>query len=454
MFSEEVKQMQGKDKSNVFALFITKLSYYSCPGQEDKQLIDSIIKNIKPYFFNHSYNFLVLEDLIKYKLSLYKLISKPLAAFLQEVVECIKNRDFKKYFEHDTIQHEDLECRVQRVFESNLAIKILSNPSKGMWKSINKISLAIISLLKKYRHQSFLNEFLDDLGPSIDSKDMPHLALAFGRFAHRPSIGEVIETLKKQDDFVQIMLIHFMFFRDAYQSIPLLKLPKNLDTYQGDFKQYLRKEWVANEDPRIFFWDYIHFSPDLYNDRGRGEFHDELSCRLGISTHDEDIEDYPQRDTSWLPDCLCQEADINSEYVKSLVARNIPYVAGASGMTSLFCGAMLFLGQFTEQEEYNCYLLNVMAFIVGGGLHSIHEVLTVPRVRLGLLEQYDLSRTKLGSYHHFFALFQEDPVIQQNIDNAWESTIIWIKKHYSQLIPIQAIEEHIDLRFNSGFNYH
>jgi hypothetical protein len=157
------------------------------------------------------------------------------------------------------------------------------------------------------------------------------------------------------------------------------------------------------------------------------------STKLGISLHREDRVEFPSASTSWCPDCLCQKADLKSLYTQSLIKKDIPYVAGPSGMTTLFSSAMLLLGQFDSVEEHNHYILAIASFITGGGLHSIHEVLTVPHVRLGLIEAYNPYGDKAGNYQAFFELFSLDDTVIHHLNSAWKSTISWLCKLYPEL---------------------
>ncbi|MDF1928928.1 hypothetical protein PGH45_00985 [Legionella pneumophila] len=128
----------------------------------------------------------------------------------------------------------------------------------------------------------------------------------------------------------------------------------------------------------------------------------------------------------------------SSEYTKTLIHRNIPYVAGPSGMTSLLSASMVFMGQFESIEEHHHYILAIMSFITGGGLHSIHEVLSVPKERLGLLASYRASGPHAGNYNDFFNLFRYDKTILQNINDAWDATINWIYKKHPDLVLIKT----------------
>lgn len=440
-FFEEVQQLPGKCRTNVFALLMLKLSNYKPESAHDAPLIKSLLNEIKVCFHNHEQQFGTLSFILKQNRMQYKRISNSLNLFLVDVLTTLDDADFRAYFIKYSISETDLQCRLQRLFESNVAVNMLCNPSQNMWASVNTISEKIISLLEKYKTNKIMVHFLRDLGPSRESDDLPQLALAFGRFSHTPSVDEVIAVLKEGNKLSTVMLIHCLFMGKVDIYIKQSS-PKNLVAYKGDFADYLR-ESDEGEDLRDFFWDYITMAPHLYTDRGRAEFDEIASKSLGIALLPDDRAIFPSVETTWYPDCLCQQADLDSIYVNSLIKRDIPYVAGPSGMTSVLCGAMVYLGEWDEKnrlEQQNYYLLAVMAFIVGGGLHSIHEVLTTPCVRLGLLKGYMPFGERAGNYDIFFTLFNQDAVVVNNIRAAWKTMMTWIKHHYPTLVEIEQTQ--------------
>ncbi|WP_428411114.1 hypothetical protein [Legionella sp.] len=395
-------------------------------------MIKALIKEIKVLFHNHEQQFSVLGFVLQQNLIQNKAISENLKLFISEIINDVKHPDFKSYFEITTLSIEDLQCRIGRFFESTLAVNMLMNPSPKTWCCINKVSERIIECISLVRQQEAFEPFLADLGPDSKSGKTPNLALAFGRYSNKPTINDVIVTLKEQKDIVRIMLIQFMFMRDIY---PLFEFDPQTQAlikeygYGGELAKYI--EAVGAKDIGPFFWNYPKFA--TYKDRGRGKFIPYTSTRLGISILPEDRDEFPRAATNWCPDCLCQEADLNSPYTRFLLQQDIPYVAGPSGMTTLLSSAMLFLGQFANEDEHNHYILAIMSFITGGGLHSIHEVLTVPCERLGLLKAYRPFGKKAGNYQDFFDLFSFDERVTKNIDDAWDSTVSWLCKHFPEL---------------------
>ncbi|KTD02409.1 hypothetical protein [Fluoribacter gormanii] len=450
-FFQEVRQLPGKEKLNVHALLITKLSLYKAEEPQDKLFIRSIIPELKSLFHNHTQSFITLAFTLKHHLKQHPNISEPLKFFINHVIEITKDSDFKNYFKKTKISAEDLECRIARIFESNIATIMLQNPSKTTWACIDKVSNHIIQFIESNYNEKIFDTFLENIGPDPIEPQNPKLALAFGRYAKTPSLKEIIETLKERRNFARIMLIHFMFMRDVYCHFERpLKSQNHIKSfgYEGSLRQFILENKQA--DIGTFFWRYSSFP--LYHDRGRGEFKFYVSQRLGICIAPEDRRKFPLFETTWNPDCICQEADLDSKYTQSLIHRGIPYVAGPSGMTSLLSASMLFMGQFKSLEEHYHYILAIMSFIVGGGLHSIHETLAVIHERLGLLPSYKADGCHAGNYNDFFKLFRYDEVISQNINRAWGATISWMLETYPELIPIQDYPEPNEASFLEKLN--
>ncbi|CEK09765.1 hypothetical protein [Legionella hackeliae] len=434
-FFNDVRQLPGNNKLNIFALFIAKLSQFACRKPDDAFLLKSLINEVKVLFHNHEQQLGVFVFTLQQNLKQYPKISDELSLFILDVIESMQLDACKEYFANESPTKDDLQCRIGRIFESYLAVDILLNPGANTWRTVNKVSINLIEFIEKNYEADAFKTFLSNLGAEEESPEAPNLALAFGHFDHKPTIEEVIGTLQESKHFARIMLIHFMFMRDVYSGFTLSSKREctiQQFEYGGDFKKFLEKN--KKGDMRYFFWNYPKFP--LYSDRGRSVFVDSLSKRLGICVDEEDRAEFPMAQTAWCPDAICQEADLNSPYVQSLIARDIPYVAGPSGMTSVLSGTMLFFGQFNNLDDHHYYILAIMAFITGGGLHSIHEVLTVPHVRLGLLRNYKAFGQQAGNYNDFFSLFSSDAIISNNIDKAWKSTINWLCQRYPELVTL------------------
>lgn len=431
-FLDDLRLLPGRNKLNVYALLIAKLTCYPATSPHDQSMIRALIMDLKILFHNHEQQFSVLRFILLSTLSEHNKISPNLTRFISNIITEIRDREFQHYFCFSEVTSVDLECRIGRFFESQLAVNLLLDPSPKTWACVNKVSEKIIDLISAVGDPTIFNNFLEDLGPDPETENIPFLPLAFGRYEIPPTLSDVLETLKAQTELNRIMLIQFMFMRDAYCLLDIVPSSQEKTIrfgYGGEFAKYTEK--ISSEDIRPFFWSYPAFN--LYKDRGRGPFLPHTSKELGICINPEDRAKFPSAPATWYPDCICQRADLDSPYTQSLVRQDIPYVAGPSGMTTLLSSAMLLLGQFDSKEEHHHYILAIASFITGGGLHSLHEVLTVPRVRLGLLKSYKAYGDKAGNYHSFFELFSMDEKFNYNLNKAWKSTINWLCELFPDL---------------------
>ena len=111
------------------------------------------------------------------------------------------------------------------------------------------------------------------------------------------------------------MLIQFMFMRDIF---PRLKLSaKRLERAfatepKGDLAKYIKM--TGSKDARRFFGRYPTYAPHLYTDRGRVRFELNSSRQMGLMLSTSDALELPMRHQAWYPDCLCNVADLNSNY--------------------------------------------------------------------------------------------------------------------------------------------
>ena len=75
IFFNEVKQLPGKHRTNVYALLILKLSNYSPTLPDDGRIIKSLLTEIKTCFHDHEQQFSILTFVLKQNLGQYKDIS-------------------------------------------------------------------------------------------------------------------------------------------------------------------------------------------------------------------------------------------------------------------------------------------------------------------------------------------------------------------------------------------
>ncbi len=441
-FYYDVKKIPGKSLLNVYGLFIAKCHNLTNLTTTDEKILHQIEKEIKILFLNHEKNLSTMSFIIKQSLNENKLcISWILKAFLVDVVKSIESFELKAYYriDNDELDESCLRMDFARRFESEIVVQMLLNPSNLMLDVVQNISNRLIHILKQVDKKCIEESLLKGLGPSDEDSDFPYYAFAFGRFKETPSLDEVLTVLEQNNDLSRVMLIHFLFMRNLF---PLLEFHKEFKekimqiNFYGDLGMGIDKGFVTDYKKLVsFFCRYPDYAPHLYTDRGRVTFIPRPSSSLGIMFDDQNRTNLPSLDVTWYPDCLCNVVDLKSAYVKKLICNyGIPYIAGPSGMTSIFMGLLTFMGEISNTDYANYYILAVTAFIVGGGLHCIHEVLTIPSVRLGLIPGYEVDGKIAGNYNAFFRFFRNDSTIQNNIKLSWNKFINYIESEYPLIV--------------------
>lgn len=81
---------------------------------------------------------------------------------------------------------------------------------------------------------------------------------------------------------------------------------------------------------------------------------------------------------SYAPAIKQFEANMTSDYFAHLNGRPYPFIAGASGHTGILLRGFLQLHPF-EIESTKTYLLAISAFLIGGAMHSWHEIMHVAK---------------------------------------------------------------------------
>lgn len=430
-------------ETSIYFLLLAQIENLSPNNSVDHQQIKFLVASLKKSILNHEQSLVLLNFNIQHAMATPG-ISLEFKDFLREASSAVKGTEYKKPDPSDNVTELDLEARIHRQMESQLAIHLLQSPTSNMWASINRVSAIIINLISKFTGSpEVFKTFLVHINGKEGAPLEPTIPLAFSHFSEKKNLDDVIELLASGTDLAAVMLIQFMFMRDAF---PRLDIPAPLldaidsNQYAGAFQEHLKDLASPRESSQItdFFTQFTSYVPELYADRGRSVFKGNLDNHLGIVTHEADRHLMPTRTTSWYPDSICQAPNVNSAYVASLVAHDIPYVAGPSGMTAILMGALALLGNFTTPQEKNYYILSVLAFIVGGGLHSIHEVLSVPNVLLGLVPNYHVSDEKMGNFDAFFSSFEADREVVNCLDNAWSATLDWLNKTYLENSPEAA----------------
>jgi hypothetical protein len=272
------------------------------------------------------------------------------------------------------------------------------------------------------------------------------------------------------DNLTQIMFLHFKFARNFARNLEnYISVDYYYDNDDDEFgssrdidqlymdmeKTYAnfyagrpsvadaRRADVTSERISRYSNDKMYES-EYYRERGRSDiFHDEdedWTGILGISTinstatyFNRGLELNYNRRTQWISDSKSQEPDFFSTYTNSLINNDTPYVAGPSGMTSLFVPQMLALTEKDpsfDQTMRREYLAAVTAYMVSAGFHSLHEVLGPVRHCLHdnelLPEEYVSAiptRDDIGqpaNYHVFYQMMMDiDPEFAELMENGY-----------------------------------
>jgi hypothetical protein len=176
--------------------------------------------------------------------------------------------------------------------------------------------------------------------------------------------------------------------------------------------------------------------------RGRGYLKEVETKQLGmmLSTSGEDTKGLPIHQSTWHSDVLSQQPNYATQTVQDLIDNDAVYVSGPSGMTTLFLGLMETVANLENIQLKQYYLAAIVAYIAGGGFHSMHEIIGPSEHCLYLVPGYNVSvpdtimRIKAAppNYNHFFELLASiDPEIMNRREVAWDRFIDYFKTNYA-----------------------
>lgn len=341
---------------------------------------------------------------------------------LHNVIQDVASSNYAKQSKEDKFQNP-----LARRIESELPIELLTHPTKDMMQAVQHVSAEILKVIPTI-NKEYLDEFLTSLKFNYDEP------ISFGSLSEKPTVEKLIQILKKNspDKLATIMYIHYQFSTYMLESQPILHAPHRAPV--GKLAELIALVWkdapiedfftkgisLTNEDGKLyraFISDAIMYHSDLFKageNRGRigalGEYNKQRYHQLGLMLPNQEAfeADLPEHRSLWLPDCKGQAADLNSIYVKDEIENDAIYVSGPSGMVTLFLGQMEILANLETVALKQHYLSAVLAYMVGGGQHSIHEVLSPAQYCLDLIPGYQVqvpSKDKLApppNYHDFY----------------------------------------------------
>lgn len=438
--------MTFKSKTEAYTYAISLMYHLADSHSEslgEKEIIHGCINKIKISMENHEQDPGIVMGYLK------KVAAQLSETDQQKIDELLKSMETSDY---QQTAEEKFENPLARRSESELAIALLQKPTKAMMQSVQRVSDEILKLI-------------DDLGDSFDNPyalnvftENSHV-IALGAFKNKPTASQIKALLKKNDpdQLAEIMFIHFKFAQAITREYPIKRAPEREPV--GQLKEIVKQIWDG--DPKEFFskgiasseWegrklrshisDVAMYESRLYTAiRGRGRtgvFDTTRTQQMGLMLRQQAsyAKGLPQHSSSWVADCKSQPADLNSQYVIDLIDNDAVYIAGPSGMTSMFLGQMEILANFENENLKKNYLTAVASYIVGGGFHSLHEVIGPAQYALNLVPGYHVQvpqQSKLApppNYYQFFRQQEDiDPEFASRREAAWHNYLDFFDHQY------------------------
>lgn len=418
----------SKTKPELFSYLFWRISQrLNQQALPDKERLRPLLSQVKTWIANHA--FLTETAIAEHLLSAEEALGKELFEELSAV-----NKISCKTVLSPGIRWEN---PFYRYFESQLAVVLLAKPTKAIMASVKLVSQRMITILEQNRDHPSLKLFLERISL------LSHEQEAFGKLGEmKVTVDAVLALLRKNEakDFHHLLLIHYSFARYSYRELenvsggteqPLL-IP-------GVFKQYLDERedkpetvtHLSQADRKDFIDGFLRGSAyfrDWRQTRGRGSFSEGVdSNQMGVMLRKHYPADLPTLalPQKWSPDAICQEPAYESTYVQDILMKDLLYVSGPSGMTTLFLGmSELFAVHPTAKSKEN-YALASAIFLVSGGLHAWHEVFAVAHDLLDYFPSY-----VCGHYEQIFKHFEDELGFKECVEEVWQNFYVYCDKQF------------------------
>lgn len=272
------------------------------------------------------------------------------------------------FINHDNNIHREIKQVHREYLESKMAQEVLHNAD--VFLSVKKLSNNVLTLIE-HNHEAVLltirdnkniqNELLNEIyfgRLNVDYVDENNVANIAEQLLN--AIKQVLTAEKM--DLAKIMQIHSVFIYRIYLALPNKKMSDD-----NTFNKYAEALTL--------------FPKDLFEYSNRGRIMSEretvLSTKLGISRHSTRYK--------MLSDSISHIRAIdrflvqpNSLFYLKSMQVNMPVVSGLSSHTKSFLLGALAYGDFTPEELIE-YTFVCAAFLIAGGNHSFHEVMSVAK---------------------------------------------------------------------------
>lgn len=433
-------KFQSRTEAYSFAVLMLMRLKHNSALRREKTTIEAGIRAVKMFMENHEQdvsNVVTQLEHIKAKLQ-----DRTAQQMLVTLIKDIKTSTYVQ------TPKEKFENPLARRAESELGIILLVAPTPAMMTSVGRVSAEIIKLIEDHPGrvlESFNNYFAEGAHE-----------IAFGAPKEVPTLDSVIELLKENNpaQLTEIMHIHFKFSHSITREVTIHQAPVRkpvgkladivADIYPGKpAEDFFRTQLAVRSSKggryyRAYIADEKMYHSPLYTvfeRRGRAIGFDRTRThQLGLMLRGQEQHEFglPSHPSAWSADCKSQPADLRSPYVTDLINNDAVYVAGPSGMTSMLLNQMEILANFENENLKKNYLSAVSAYIVGGGFHSLHEVIGPAQYALNLVPGYKIqipSATEKApppNFHQFFA--QQaliDPEFASRREMAWANYLTY-----------------------------
>jgi len=419
-------KFKSKPEAYLYTIYILEklLPRYKAQAEQIKAAIESIRVHIENHQQDPKVVAVVVEELCT---TLSDQIEGKDELELASLASAIRESNYVQTDE------KKWENPLGRRFESQLQIALLQNPTKAMMSAVAKVSEKIVEILEK---NTFLqlekNTSCRDIFARILRED-DHV-IAFGGFKETPDYSTIKKILTQNEASVLAIIMHMHF-----------KFVRVVRELGGEYSDLAGKINRISDD-RMYESEY-------YKERGRsGQFKSKYTSKMGIMTTDTGWHNktLPNHASRWVADSKAQPSNLASPYTKDLIDNDTPYVAGPSGMASMFVAQMLAFDVHQFKTEKQQYIAAITAYMVAGEFHSLHEVLGPIQF---CLAEYDLipgykvdlpskeKRADPPNYHVFYELMSKiDPDFTEVRKMGWRELITFMHKEY---IPLQTTKQRV-----------
>lgn len=437
-----------KSKTEAYFFAINFLSQLQAQHVDSQELVEAI-NEIKIFVENHEQNphkaSQVLQDVL---VKLDEQLTNDEKESLKVLSGAIRTSAYEQTLE------EKYENPLARLFESTMQVELLQNPTPAMMEAVGEVSRGLLKVFQQLEQQD-MEDILTSFAKALTSNVQTPTGFGSQPKEINPErIKEILQT-NNPEDLNQIMFIHFLFAQRYMRILgdpiefpnkrePVGKLKEIIASYnEEEFKSSPIKFFDSMDNQKLkLISDVKMYGSDLYNaESGRGRsglLKEILSSQMGtlLSSQAHYEQDLPTDPSAWTPDAKYQEANLDSIYVRDLIENDAIYVAGPSGMTSLFLNIMEMYGNFPTIEEKQHYLAAVSAYMISGGLHSLHEVIGPAQYCLDLVPGYQVTpptQEAIAAPPNFHQFYQQqmaiDPEFQKQYERGWEKVMHAYKAH-------------------------